>query len=241
MINLNEKGDIMKNDNDVINSGLYTMASYVTYFLAINACFLISIFPLLIYKIIFNGSSIIILFILSIAIGPGLSTLFSTMEKLIREKEISPLKDYIHFYKMNLLQGSAFSVLVNILIGMLYYDLIYFISIGQKILMIFVGLIILLTIIFAVNGYLIISRYVVKMSFLIRISLRMALKKGYLSLTCFAVIIIGLWIIRVTHLSLIGFLFGPTLISFFILKIQLKYINELQETIINEYINKALG
>lgn len=225
----------MRNEQDLINNKFYVATNYITDFFVTNLCFLLCISPLLIYKILLYGNSKVITLILSITIGPALSTLFSVMGKLIREGAISPFKDFFHFYKMNYLQGSAAALILNSIITILYFDIKYFSSIGHKVSMYLMILIMMSMILVGIHVYLILSRYNVKLLFLIKTAVILSIKNIRVNLTCCAVIIISLWLIRVTRISLVGLFFGASIICFLILKLQRVTIDKLENYIKETY------
>ena len=227
----------MRNEQDLINNKFYVISNYIMYFFITNMCFLFCISPLLIYRFLYNGNSKVITLILSISIGPALSTLFSTMGKFVREKDISPLKDFFHFYKMNFFQGVIAGTIFNSLISILYFDIIYFISTHKIVQMYLMFIMILLVCLISMYGYLIISRYNVKILFLLKTSLVLTIKKFYVSLTCLAISIIILGIIRFARISFVGLLFGSSVLSYLILKIQMPTIEQLKEAIEQKYNN----
>ncbi|WP_322007290.1 hypothetical protein [Clostridium butyricum] len=89
----------------------------------------------------------------------------------------------------------------------------------------------------AMYGYLIVSRYNVKILFLLKTSLVLTIKKFHKSLTCLAMSIIILWIIRTARISFVGLLFGSSVLSYLILKIQISTIEQLKEAIKEKYNN----
>lgn len=225
----------MKNERDLINNRFYILSNYITNFFVTNVCFLFCVSPLLIYRFLYNGNSKVATLILSITIGPAISTLFSTIGKLIREKDISPLKDFCHFYKMNFLQGIILGAILNSIISILYFDIVYFISTGKIVQIYFMSMMILLTCLVSMYVYLIISRYNVRILFLLKTSLNLTIRKIHISLTCLAMTTIILWIIRTARISFIGLLFGMSIISYLILKIQMPTIDKLEDTIKEKY------
>lgn len=225
----------MKND-DILNSRLYTIVNYITYFFVTNILFLLMISPLIIYWIIFeNNMSSAVLLLLSILLGPAITTLLSIMGKLIRERDISPVKDFFHFYKLNLLQSLLVAIVVNMLISIVYFDINYFSSNGNKgmtYLFLFMLVLILLNTFYI---YPIISRYNLKFVDLFKISISLMYKKFYISLSSVSIIIIVLGLLRFTKLSLIGLLFGASIISYIVIKIQIKTLDGLEEKITHMY------
>ncbi|WP_143317929.1 YesL family protein [Clostridium sp. HBUAS56017] len=226
----------MKNDRNILDSKLYIITNNITNFFITNLYFLLVISPLLIYMVIFQEKvSLRGMLLLSILLGPAVTTLFSVMGKLIRSGEISATKDFFHFYKLNFLQGLLIGIIVNIVIGIACFDMGYFNSNGN----IYVGYLFLAIIIFTILVqfyiYPIISRYNIKISYAFKISLKLLVKKFYISISCLSAIIIILAIIKFTKLSLVGLLFGASVISYLIMKIEDKTISELQEEIKERY------
>ena len=225
----------MKDDRDLYNNKFYIISNCVTNFFITNVLFLIFISPLLLYIYIFEGNSIVWLLILSMMIGPALATLFSVMGKFVREKEISAIKDFFHFYKINLFQGLAVSIILNSLIVVLYHDIVYLGVLHQKTLTYI--LIFLLTIIILLGIYIypIMSRYNVKIVYLFRISIELAIKKFYITLTSLSVIIIAIWALMEVQVLILGPLFGASFICYIISYLERKPIDELEERIKKKY------
>lgn len=225
----------MKND-DILNSRLYTIINYITYFFITNVLFLLMISPLIIYWIVFkNNISSAILLLLSILLGPAITTLLSIMGKLIRERDISPVKDFFHFYKLNLLQSLLTAIVVNIVISIVYFDINYFSSNGNKgMTYVFLCMLVFILLI-TFYIYPIISRYNLKLIDLLKMSIRLMCKKFYISISSISMIIIVLGLLRFTKLSLIGLLFGGSIIAYIIMKIQIKTLDGLEEEITHMY------
>lgn len=226
----------MKEKNNILNNRMYLCTAYITNFFITNLWFLVMISPLVIYSYKFEGNiSIPILLLLSILVGPAITTLFSIMGKLIREGEIAPTKDFFHFYKLNFLQSLLVGVILNILISIIYFDMNYFSSKGNfyisYLFLAFLALVIMLSLYI----YPIISRYNIKIMHLFNISIKLLIKKMHISITCIAIIIIVLGLLRITRLSLIGILFGASIICYIIMRIEKKTINELEKEIKEKY------
>lgn len=228
----------MRNEQDLLNNRFYIIINNIINFFIANFWFLLLISPFLIYTFIYTGkSSKPMIFILSLTIGPALTTLFSVMGKFLREGDISPTKDFFHFYKLNFFQGVLLAIILNGLISFIYYDIVYFISTKNKMLLYVMLILLLLIILLGLYAYPIISRYNVKILYLMNLSMKMLVKKIHISITCLAVTIISLWFIRFSKLSLIGLLFGASIICYLILKIQRKTIDELEDVINKKYQN----
>ena len=225
-------------DSNIINSKLYETVNYISYFLITNILFLFMISPLVIYWLVFGeNSSNTILLLLSILLGPAITTLFSVMGRLLREKEISPVKDFFYFYKINLFQSIIISIILNMIISLICFDIKYFSSKGNNMMAyVFFGAL-LLVLMLTLYIYPVISRYSLKLKDLFKISLKLFITKPFLSLSSLSIIVIVLGFIRFARISLLGLLIGVSLIVYMISKIQMKTIDELEEHIKNLYKN----
>ena len=226
----------MKDKNDILNNKVYAITNYVANFFITNLWFLVMISPIIIYIYIFESNiSMSIFLLLSILVGPALTALFSIMGKLVREGEIAPTKDFFRFYKINFLQSLLVGIILNILISIAYFDMNYFSSKGNQcfsyIFLAFLALIVMLSLYI----YPIISRYNIKIVHLFKISIKLLIKKIYISLSCISIIIIVLGLVRITRLSLVGVLFGASIICYIIMRIEKNTIDELEEEIKEKY------
>ena len=225
----------MKDDRDLYNNKFYIIANYVTNFFITNVLFLIFISPLLLYIYIFEGNSIAVLLVLSMTIGPAIATLFSVMGKFVREKEISAIKDFFHFYKINLFQGLAVSIILNSLIAILYHDILYFGILHQKILTYILVFLLTMIILLGIYIYPIMSRYNVKIIYLFKISIGLAIKKFYITLTSLSIIIIVIWALVEVQVLILIPLFGASFICYVISYLERKPIDELEDKIKKNY------
>ncbi len=226
----------MKNKNDVLNNKVYIGTTYITNFFITNFWFLIMILPLVLYMYKFEGNiSMPIMLLLSILMGPAVTALFSIMGKLLREGEISPTKDFFHFYKLNFLQSLLVGVILNLAISIAYFDMDYFGSSGNKPFSYFFLALLVLVIMLSMYIYPIISRYNIRIGHLFKLSINLLIKKIYISLTCISIIIIVFGILRISRLSLIALLFGASIICYLIMRIERKMIDELEEVIKEKY------
>jgi uncharacterized membrane protein YesL len=160
------------------------------------------------------------------------------MGKLVREGEISATKDFFHFYKLNFFQGMVIGIILNIIVGISYFDMGYFMAEGSSPIAYLFLTIIVFAILIQFYIYPVISRYNMKIVHAFKISLNLLIKKVYISISCLSLIIIVLAIIRVAKISLIGLLFGASIICYLIMKIEDKTISELQEEIEERYNSK---
>lgn len=228
----------MKDKNDILNNKVYIITNYITNLFITNLWFLVMISPIIIYMYIFEGNiSMSLLLLLSILVGPALTTLFSVMGKFIRESEIAPTKDFFHFYKINFLQSLLVGIILNILISIAYFDMNYFSSKGNRYLSYLFLTLLVLIIMVGIYIYPIISRYNIKVVHLFKVSIKLLIKKVYISLSCISIIVIVLGLVRITRLSLVGILFGASIICYIIMRMEKKIIDELEEEIKEKYKN----
>jgi len=228
----------MRNKNDVLNNKVYIGAAYITNFFVTNFWFLLMISPLILYMYKFEGNiSMPIMLLLSILMGPAITTLFSVMGKFLRDCEIAPTKDFFHFYKLNFSQSLLVGVILNIAISITYFDMDYFSTSGNQIFSYFFLVLLVLVIMLSMYIYPIISRYNIRIGYLLKLSINLLIKKIYISLSCISIIIIVFGILRITRLSLIALLFGASIICYLIMRIERKMIDELEEDIQERYGN----
>lgn len=226
----------MKDKNDVLNNKLYIIIQYITNFFITNLWFLVMICPFLFYLyIVEENISMSISILISIVIGPALTTLFSVSGKLVRDGEISPTRDFFRFYKLNFLQGLLVGIILNVLMGIVYFDMNYFSSKGNIYFSYIFLFLLVMIIMLSIYIYPIISRYNIKIMHIFKISMKLLIKKIYISLSCISMIIIVLALIRIARISLIGVLFGASIICYLIMKIEKNIIEELEEEIKEKY------
>ncbi|SFU39806.1 Uncharacterized membrane protein YesL [Clostridium sp. DSM 8431] len=228
----------MNENKDMTNTPLYKILTYITDLLLSNICFLLVISPILIYISGYSKeSSLGILLLISILLGPAFTTLFSVMGKLVREKEIAAVRDFFHFYKINFFQGLIVSIIVNSALAVCYFDMTYFKGEGNNFMANVFLLGILAISLISLYIYPLISRYNMKIIHAIKISVRLMITKFYISFTCIAMIVIVLFIIKTAKIALLGVLLGASIIAYLIMYLEDNIIYELEEEIKNKYRN----
>jgi uncharacterized membrane protein YesL len=105
----------------VFTNYIYWLAQINIYFVLGNIVFLFFIFTL---EPVF--SNIIIYFIALIPSGPAISALCYSIGKLVREKEVSPTKDFFYGYKLNFKDTLKLWLPMLLVIFILVVDLQYF-------------------------------------------------------------------------------------------------------------------
>ncbi|WP_404455188.1 YesL family protein [Virgibacillus necropolis] len=106
--------------SDVTNH-IYWLLLLTIYFVLTNVVFLFFLVTL-----IPSISNIIIYFLALIPTGPSISALCYSIGKLIREKEISPTKDFFYGYKLNFIDTLKCWLPLLLVISVLVIDLKYF-------------------------------------------------------------------------------------------------------------------
>lgn len=226
----------MNEDRDLTNTPLYKVLTYITNFLFTNLCFLLVISPLIFYIFGYNeNSSIAAILLIAVLLGPAITTLFSVMGKFIRNKYISPIKDFFHFYKLNFWQSILVSIILNIVIAVCYFDMSYFKTNGNTLMAGLFFIVIILDFLLGLYIYPLLSRYSMKLIDAFKMSLRLMITKFYMSFTCVSIIVIILAIIKEASIALVGILLGASVITYIIMYLENKMISDLEEEIKNKY------
>ena len=125
----------MSSSNNSRTDRIYYGTKKLVYLLMTNLYFLIAISPFLIYFLAAGkGISLYILLFLGIIIGPALSTLFSVVGRFEKGEETSAKKDFLHFYKLNFLQGIFSGAIISVILMISYLDIEYFSKINVNII-----------------------------------------------------------------------------------------------------------
>ncbi|GKX67848.1 YesL family protein [Inconstantimicrobium mannanitabidum] len=226
----------MSNNKDLYENKFYSIVSYITYLFITNFWFLVMIFPLWFY-IWGAGKNISLSLVLlcSILIGPAVTALFSVMGKLVRGEDISSTKDFFHSYKINFGQAFYIAIIINALITVCYIDIGYFVSRNLMIVsyIFLAAIVILLMLSFYI--YPILSRFNLGIIQIFKLAIRLGVKKVYISLTSISMIIIVLGFVKFMGISLVGVLFGGSVICYIIMRLQKKTMDELEEELKNKY------
>lgn len=223
-------------NNNLKSNRVYYETKRLLYILMINAYFLISISPFIIYFLLSGtGLSIYILSFLGIIIGPALSTLFSVLGRLIRGEETEAHKDFLYFYKLNFLQGIFASAIISIILLMSYLDIEHFFKIGVNIISyIFIGIAIF-TLSISLYVFPIIARINAKTLDVFKIAIEKTIKKFYLTITIISIIVIFLFVVKFLKISLIGVLFGPMSLAYLILILEKHTLIDVEDYLKEKY------
>lgn len=160
-------------------------------------------------------SNITIYFLALIPTGPAITALFYSIGKLIREKELSPLHDFVHGYKINFKDTMKFWLPLLLVLYILIVDLHYFNSnqsIINNILSIVFLIGIVLIMILSINAFLIIAGYKFRLKDIWKLSVYYSFKKVKITFGNISIVIISLFLLSVTSKFL--FLFIASLICY---------------------------
>ncbi|SHH69500.1 YesL family protein [Clostridium grantii] len=106
---------------------LYVITNYFSWIFVSNVYFILLnipfIFMLTFGSLVVTEGYIPIFIASTITIGPSLTALYSTMGKLIRDKDISLTKSFFKFYKNSFKQSFLLWGLIVLLIELLYFDI----------------------------------------------------------------------------------------------------------------------
>ena len=226
----------MADYREACDNRIYLLTSKIIYLFITNVWFLITISPLILYFFISGENiSIPVLTFLGILIGPALSTMFSVMEKVMNNKQDTATKDYFHFYKINFAQSVFVAAIINVVLMICYVDIGYFSSANMEVVSyLFIALAIFMGVL-SLYIYPILGRINAKTNDLFKISIKLILKKFYITVTNISVIIIGVAIVNFTSISLIAVLFGGSAICYFILRMERDMLSEAEVTLQEKY------
>lgn len=193
---------------DFYDQPLFTISNYfIAYFLNsiyFSLCNILLIFFFLLIQVSSDNFSLFSLFVALIPLGPALGSLYCTMGKVVREKELFSSSYYWKSYKNNFLSFLKIWMFFLIVICILLFDFRYFYlnSSQSKLHWIFI----IITIVFALLGtyaFSINSRFKITFKNLIILSISYMFKN--FGTTILKFVIIGITYYLTKYLS-IGFL-----------------------------------
>jgi uncharacterized membrane protein YesL len=154
-------------------------------------------------------SNISIYFLALIPTGPAITALFYSIGKLIREKELSPLHDFIHGYRINFKDTMKYWLPLLLVLYILIVDLQYFNStpsIINSVLSIVFLIGIILTIVISMSAFLIIAGFKFRFKDLWKLSVYYSFIKVKITFGNISIVIITLFLISVTSKFLLLFI-----------------------------------
>jgi uncharacterized membrane protein YesL len=107
---------------------LFSLTSHIYWLIMTNIYFILcnGLFLFFFMTLEPSFSNITIYFLALIPTGPSISALFFSIGKLIREKDLSPLRDFFHGYKINFKDTMKFWLPLLLVLYILFVDLQYF-------------------------------------------------------------------------------------------------------------------
>ncbi|KAB8130999.1 DUF624 domain-containing protein [Gracilibacillus oryzae] len=116
------------NSNQFTQGGFYRFSNYVYWLMILNVLFIASniLFFIAFITLIPSVSNAIFYFIASIPTGPAIAALCHALSKLVREKEVAPVADFIHAYRNNFKDVLKVWLPILIVAFILVIDIQYF-------------------------------------------------------------------------------------------------------------------
>lgn len=226
----------MSSNNGIKDNMIYCIGRRIMYLFMIDIYFLIAISPFLIYLIALGENlSIYMLAVLGILIGPAFSTILSVVSRLIKKEETSAKDDFIHFYKLNLIQGILAATVINIVLLLCYLDINYFIKQDKILISYIFAFIILFVLVVSLYVFPIISRIYARTKDVFKLSIELTFKKIYTTMKIILMLIITAFMIKILNLTVIVVLFGPIAIGYLIMIIQKNTLIEAEKALKNKY------
>lgn len=226
----------MKKENDFYDKLLYVFTNYIMVFLVTDIAFLITIFPLVGYLLSPIGSwKIYDILLLSVLLGPAMTALSSAMQKLIREKDISPFSDYFKAYKVNFGQGLYIGSILSFAMIILYFDVNYFFQKNNNLVACICIAAIIIILILSLNIYAVLARFNLKTKDIFKISARMFIKKIYIPIAYVLLAVVIIWFIYIIKQAIVGALIGISIFTYCVAFMQKADIEELEIEIQEKY------
>ena len=196
---------------------LHVISNYTTefFFSSINLaiCNILLILFLIFTVISPNNFNLFILFICLIPLGPSLGALYSTIGKIVREKDIYFSSFFWSSYKRNFVSYLKLWLIELITITILFIDFQYFnLHMPEKgIHIIFLSLI-LISLVIGLYAFPINSRFEIKLKDLLILSMYYMIKKFPLTILKIAVILLTYYLAK--NISIVFLIFMPSIICF---------------------------
>jgi len=182
---------------------LFSLTNHIYGLLMTNIYFIISnaIFLFFFMTLEPTFSNITLYFLALILTGPSISALFYSIGKLIREKELSPLKDFYHGYKVNFKDTMRFWLPLLLVLYILFVDLQYFnsnLSTLNHILSVVFYIGIIATMILMMNAFLINAGFNFRLKDICKLSVYYSFKKVKVTFGNIGIVIITLFLTTIT-------------------------------------------
>lgn len=190
---------------------LFSISNHIYALLMTNIYFILSniIFLFFFMTLESTFSNITIYFLALIPTGPSISALFYSIGKLIREKELSPLKDFYYGYKINFKGTLKFWIPLLLVLYILIVDIQYFntnASTGYSVLSVLflIGIVFLLVVL--LNAFLINAAFFFRTKDVWKLSVYYSFKKLKITFGNIGIVIVTLFLTSITTNFLIIFI-----------------------------------
>jgi uncharacterized membrane protein YesL len=216
---------------------LYTIPNYIMGFFLISLYLAIANIPIILF-LLFTAISpdnfnLLFLFLCLIPLGPSLGSLYSSVGRIIREKDIYFHSHFWSFYKNNFVSYLKLWLIELILLAVLSIDFqyFYFNKYQMGIHIVFATLIIICLLI-GLYSFPIYSRFEIKFKSLLILSVYYTLKKFHITILKAAVIALSYYLL--TYISIIFIIFMPGIICLIFFYYDKKMLDELE----NKFLSK---
>lgn len=220
---------------------LYTISNYIINFF-LSSIYLSICNILLILFFIFTAISpgnfnLLLLFICLIPLGPSLGALYSTVGKIIREKDIYFSSYFWSSYKNNFVSYLKLWLIELILLTILFIDFQYFyLNMPEKGIHIIFIVLIIISLVIGFYTFSINSRFEIKLKDLYIISMYYMIKKFPTTILKIAVIILTYYLSN--KISVIFLIFIPNIICFVFFYYDKKIFAELETKFLSSDSNE---
>ncbi|MCL2322634.1 MAG: DUF624 domain-containing protein [Oscillospiraceae bacterium] len=182
---------------------LYTITNIVFWFVMCNLYVIVCILPFVLYVILtlmtddplqsFKDTALI-LYLLSLFIGPALAACYSTMGKFIRENDLNVTKDYFKYYKINFKQSFIIWGLQMTFDFLIYINLSFYsqLAIGVYIRPVIITIGVLFNAL-ALVSLPILSRFYFSIKDLLKCAFYYGVKRFYVTISVIALFIIAVF------------------------------------------------
>lgn len=218
--------------NEIFNMDkLFDTFNYVFWFFILNVLFWLFNIPLALFLIFIGitgiGTYLPLFLVCLIPTIPTFTVILYCMNKLYKNKTISPFRDFVRGFKHNFLQSLVVWCVELLMLFIIYSNIKFFsIVMNNPVLNgIFIGLLILITIVTPFL-FLVISRFKMPIMSALRLSFTLTFTRPILTVTNILICLVFLILFELSPAIL---LFVSTLFAFAMIYINRALFNELEE------------
>lgn len=219
---------------------LFNIIKKMLYYIEINLCFLAAVSPFILY-FLYAGEdlSVYILLFTGIITAPALATVFSVINRAVKDFEVSAVKDFLYFYRLNFLQGIFAGAIICGMLIICFMDINYFMSVKNTALAAVFIVLAVFTLSAGVFAIPIISRINAKTADVFKTAIKLAVKKFFIVLTVLSVAVIGIIGAVFFKIALPAFLAGPVILCYITFMLEKNILDEVQEELSQKYETPA--